>query len=190
MNSKGLTLVELLISMSIAVVVGGLLIAIIVNSSGLSYKQSSKVSIGLNTNDALAQVRKNIKESSAVTPSFTIGSKTYTSGLSQIILKVPSLDQSGNIIPNTFDYFIFFQDQTKLRFKVFPDPVSTRKAQDQIFSTSLDSLQIQYLNSVNPPVEVVPDAAAKVRMTITLKQKNGTNYEIITATSEANLRND
>lgn len=190
MNSKGFTLVELLISMSIAVVVGGLLIAIIVNSSGLSYKQSSKVNIGLNTNDALAQVRKSIKESSAVVPSFTIGSETYTSGLSEIILKVPSLDQSGNIISNFFDYFIFFQDQTKLRFKVFPDPASSRQPQDQIFSTSLDSLQIQYLSSVNPPVEVVPEAASKIRMTLTLKQRNGLDYEISTATSEANLRND
>lgn len=189
-NEKGLTLVEVLISSSIAALVGGLLIMIMVNSTGLFYEESSKVSMGLNTNEALAQVRKSIKESSAILPSYVAGSVTYTSGESTIVLKVPSLDSSGNIISSTFDYFVFSRDLTNLRFKTFPDPVSSRKAQDQIFSTSLDDLRIQYFNSVNPPVEVDPVKATKVRMTVTLKQKNGLTYEINISTSEANLRND
>ncbi len=179
-KSKGLTLVELLISTSIAVVVGGLLLTILANSSGLFYKESSKVSIGLNTNDALAKVRSSIKESSGVED---------TSGSNTLVLKVPSLDKSNNIIANAFDYFIFFRDENKLRFKIFPNEASFRKIQDQIFSTDVNRLTFNYLNSSNPPAEVAPKDATKVRISLTLKQKSGTDYETSTAVSEANLRN-
>lgn len=190
MRQRGLTLVEVLISFSIAVAVGGLLLITLVNSSGLFYKQSSTVSIGLNTNDALAKVRQSIKESNRVAALYTSGSETYTSGATQIVLQVPSLNFENNIIVGVFDYFVFFQDQTKLRFKIFPDPLSSRRTQDQIFSTNVDNLVFKYLNSANPPVEITPITATKVRITLALKQRSGATYESNIATSEANLRND
>lgn len=187
---KGLTLVEVLITMGISVAVGALLVVIIVNTAGISYKESSKLSEGLNINDALFQVRTNIKNSLGVAASYIDGSTTYTSGPTQLVLKISSIDSSNNFIANTLDYFVFFLDGNKLRFKTFPNALSSRKAQDQIFSTLVDSLKFQYLNSANPPVEVTPSSAAKVKVGLTLKQKTGANFETTTATSEANLRND
>lgn len=189
-REHGLTLIEVLIAMSIATIVGGLLLVVMVNSAGLFYKQSSKLSEGLNINDTLSRVRESIKQARQVTAAYTSGFITYTSSSTQLVLKVPSLDLSGNLIANTFDYFVFFQDQNKLRFKTFPDLTSTRKAQDQIFSVSLDSLNFQYFNSATPPVEVVPATATKVRISLTLKQKNGLSFETNIASSEADLRND
>ncbi len=190
MNKKGFSLIEILISTSVAVLIGGLLIVIMVNITRVFFKESSGVSIGLNTNDALAEVRKSIKQSSGVEATYTAGSTTYTSGATQIVLKVPSLDQSGNIIGSTFDYFVFFQTQNILHFKTFPNAASKRKAQDQIFSNLVDSLVFKYLSSANPPVEVTPTSASKVRITLILKQKTGQTYETNSATSEANLRNN
>lgn len=190
MIEKGLTLVEVLISFSIAAAVGGLLLITLVNSSGLFYKESSTVSIGLNTNDALAQVRQSIKESNRVVASYIADSNTYTSGPSQIVLQIPSLDSQNNIILGAFDYFVFFRDQTKLRFKTFPDVLSSRRAQDQIFSTNVDSLVFEYLNQAYPPLEVTPITATKVRITLKLKTRMGQTFETNTASAEANLRND
>lgn len=188
--TRGLTLIEVLVAMGIATVVGGLLLVIIVNSTGLFYSQSAKVEVGLNINTALSSIRNNIKDSSAVALSLTKGSQSFTSGINQLILKVSSVDSSNNIIANTYDYFVLLQDLNKLRFKVFVDNVSSRKDQDQIFSTTIDSLVVKYFNSANPPVEVAPDIATKVRVTVILKQKVGTGYETNIATTEANLRND
>lgn len=190
MNQKGLTLVEILITMVIATIVSGLLVVIIVNNAGLFSKETSKLNIGLNTNDALFEIRQSIKEANSVAPSFTDGFTTYTSAANQLVLKISSIDSSNNIIANTFDYFVFFLDTNKLRFKTFPTLPSARKAQDQIFSTSVDSLSFTYLDRANPPNEVAPNAAAKVLVSLTLRQKSGANYETQTATSEANLRND
>lgn len=191
MKQKGITLAEVVITVAISAIVGGLLLTVIVNSAGIFYKESSKLEEGLNINDALSQLRSNIKQSSAIIASYSGGGTTYTSSDSQLVLKLASIDSSGNIIDNTFDYYVFFLDQTKLRFKTFPAVgQSSRKSIDQIFSTSVNSLNFQYFNSANPPVEVSPTAALKVRITLTLKQKIGANYETNTATSEANLRND
>lgn len=179
---KGLTLVEVLIAMGIAAIVGVLLLAVIVNSTGLFYQQSSEVEQGLNINDALLQIRQNIKQSAGIDP-------TSTSG--ELVLKISSIDSSGNIIADTFDKFVFSKDQTKLRFKTFPDAASSRSAQNQIFSTNLDNLKFQYFDNVSPPNEVTPPtAASKVRITLTLRQKSGAGYETQTATTEASLRND
>lgn len=188
--TKGLTLIEVLVAMGIATVAGVLLVVIMVQSAGLFTDQSSKVQQGLNINDALLQVRSSIKQANAVASEYTDGGSTYTTGGNQLVLKVSSIDSSGNIINNTFDYFIVLKDQNLLRFKIFPDPASFRQAADRIFSTSLDDLVLGYFNSATPPIEVIPQDASKVRITLTLKQKVGVNYETQTATSEANLRND
>lgn len=190
LNSSALTLIEVLVAMGIATVAGVLLLVIIVNSTGLFTQQSSKVQMGLNINDALSQVRSSIKDASIVADKYINGGTTYTTGSKQLVLKVLSIDSSGSIIDNTFDFFVFFQDQSYLRFKILPDPLSFRKAANQVFSSSVNNLIFQYFNSAIPPVEVTPTAATKVRITLTLKQKIGVKYETQTATSEANLRND
>ena len=187
---KGLTLIEVLIAMGIATVVGALLVVVMVNSAGLFYTESSKVSQGLGINDALSKIRSSIRQSKSVADSFTSDGTTYTPSSYQIVLKIPSIDTQGNIISNFFDYVVVLKEQTKLLYKLFPDAQSSRKSQDQILSTSLNTLDFRYLDSQNPPNDVIPTSAVKVWIQLSLKQKSGQSFEIIVATSEANLRND
>ncbi len=190
MIQKGMSLIEVIISTAIISIIGVLLLVIIVNSAGLFYKQSSKLSEGVNINDIQNLIRESIKQANSIAASYTFGSTTYTSGETQLVFKVPSIDSSNNIIADTYDFFVFYVDNNQLRLKTFPDVASARKAQDQIISTSLDSLKFQYFDRANPAQEVTPTAALKVKTTLTLKIKSGGNYETKTATSEANLRND
>jgi len=177
--------------MGVASLVGVLLLVIIVNSSGLFSRQSSKVSQGLTVNDALVTIRNNIKEAGSIAANYPeSGSPLYISGPTQLILKIPSTDVSGNIILSTFDYFVFFADLTKLRLKTYPNAASSRAAQDQIFMTNLKDLNFKYFNSSVPPQEVTSEQALKVTVTITVEQQSGAGIEGLTATSEAILRND
>lgn len=187
---KGLTLMEILISLGIASIVGILLLVIITNSAGIFYKQASKVESGLNINDAMTAFKENIKQSSAVVDAYTDSSVTYTSGSTELILKISSIDSSNNIISDTYDYFVYYLDQKKLRLKTFPNASSVRKNQDRIFSTAAESLLFEYLNSASPPTAVLPTSAFKIRITLTLKQKSGAEYDLQTLTSEVNLRNN
>ena len=192
MRKNGLTLVEAVIATAIAAVLAMLLPVIIVNTAGIFYKESSKVNIGLSINDALSQIRENVKESYGISSTYPpSGSPVYTSSSDVIVLKILSIDSQGSILDNTFDFFVYYKDDDKLRFKSFPDSLSTRLPADQILSNNLNSLVFQYFDSSTPPVEVVSQTATKVKITLSLKQKSTAgNYEQIISTSEASLRND
>lgn len=177
-------------ALGISAIIGGLLVTIMVNSAGLFYKQSSKLQGGLNINESLSKIRESIKQAKSVETSYTSGTTTYTSSATQLVLKIPSENTSGNIISDTFDYFIFIKDQNFLRFKIFPDPASVRKVLDEILTNTLDNLNFQYFDLNTPPQEVVPSTASKVKVSLTLRKKVGLNFETNTSTSEAVLRND
>lgn len=190
MKEKGITLTEAIIALGIAGVIGVMLVAIIVNSTGLFYKESSLLKQGLGVNDSLAKIRSSIKESSSIAQDYTDSATTYTSSTDQLVLKVPAINSSGDIIANTFDHYIFSLEQQILHFKIFPDQDSNRSLTDQVLSTNVDNIKFQYFDSSTPPLEVPPQTAVKVKITLTLREKAGADFEQITATSEANLRND
>lgn len=185
-----MTLFEVLVVTVISVMAGGMLLTVMSGSVGLFYKESSKVSQGLGSNDALNVFRKNLKGANSVVLSYTNGSTTYNSGANQLVLTLPSLDGNGDIIQNSYDRFVYIQDQNILRLKIFPDAQSQRKQEDQVLATFVGNVIFQYFNNAVPPSEVEPALAVKVRMTLTLNQKAGANFEQTIATSEANLRND
>lgn len=190
MNNKGFTLLEIVITMGLISIIGVLLVVIIVNSTGVFYKESTRLSEGLHINDTLSSIRENIRQSSGVVTSYTSSGVTYTSSSTQLVLKVGSRDSSNNLIANVYDYFVFYQDQNKFWFKVFPDVLSSRKSKNQILTTFLETVNFQYFNSATPPVEVLAQNALKVRITLSLTQKNGNLIERKIATSEASIRND
>lgn len=170
---KGLTLIEILVATGIATIVGILLVVIIVNSAGLFTDQSSKISVGVNTNDSLYRMRESIKQASSISDQ---SNPVY------LVLKVSSLDSAGNIIENTYDDFVFLVDQKFLHFKIIPNLLSSRKTRDSILANNVDSLSFKYFNFANPPVEVEPKNATKVKISLSIKTS-------IVAT-EVNLRND
>lgn len=191
MRSWGFTLIEVLIVVGIATVVASLLVVIIANSAGLFYKQSAKVGQGLGVNDALAKFRQIVKESNSIASGYPPGpSPAYTTSATEIVLKIPSIDALGNVITGVFDYFVFRKEEDKFKLKIFPDIQSSKKSQDQILATNVNGVLLHYFDSQNPPQEVAPTSATKVKMTLNLRQKSGADYEEHIATSEASLRND
>lgn len=169
----GLSIAEVVAAVGITAIAGVLLASVLFNSAGLFNDQAVKVGSGLNLNDALSEVRSVIKQA-ALTDA--------ASNASNLILKVSSVDESGNIIEDVFDTYNFYLENKTLHFKVVPDPRSFLKSKDRVFSTSVDRLYFEYLNSASPPVETTPENAKKIRITLIIKNSS--------ATSEANLRND
>lgn len=185
----GFTLVEILISISVAIIVGGLILNILVNNTGLFYKQSSRVQLGLGVNDALTNIRQNIKQSQSVAATYpSVTPFIYTTGTDILVLKVLSIDSSGEIIPTSFDYFVYYLEGLKLHMAVFPDGLSSRNQVDQILTNNVTSMFFQYFDASG--IEVSPSSAARVKVTINLQQTAGNITEVNTAATEANLRND
>lgn len=191
-KSKGFTLPEVIIATFLTAIVGGLILLIVVRSNGVFYTETAKVGQGLNVNDTLANIRSNVKVSAAVASSFTNGGTTYTSGSSTLVLKVPSVDSTGAIIPSTFDYIVYTKQVNRqtnmLVYKLFPATGSVKKSLDQVLAFNVNNLLFQYFDSSG--AEASPTVAVKVRVTLTLEQSAGAANEMNIATTEAVLRND
>lgn len=185
---KGISLVEVLLAMAVSSIVGLFLFAILVNNTGVFYNQSSKVEQGLKINDSLSTIRTAVKSSNAIAQEYPPGSPTYTSGSSQLVLRFSSLDSSGSVIQNTYDYAVFFVENQKLLYKVFPNASSTRPPSDQLLALNVDSIAFKYYDTLGQ--EVIPSTAAKVLVSVTLKTKAGNSFQTQTATTEAYLRNN
>lgn len=187
-SQKAFTLLELVIVMGITTLVGVLLVGILIQNNSLFYSQSSRVTQGVGVNDGLSSLREYIKEAKAVVSAYPeTGSPSYVSSPDLVILKLSSVDSSGNLLP-FFDYVIYYKVANKLEWLLFPDNLSNRKTTDRILTTGVDSLLFEYFDSTGGVV--TPSSAKKVRVTIKLKQKNGLKYITNVATSEAYLRND
>lgn len=187
---NGFTLVEIIISLTIISVSGLLLTVILINSTNISLGQSLKVEQGLDMNKALSQIKTYIKQSAGIAQYYpNAQSPSYTTSSTQLVLNLPSVDSSNQIIQGSFDSFVFLQSNNLLRMKSFPDSQSSRKSMDQILSNKVDSVKFTFLDNSNPPQEISPSSASKVRVTVILKQKNGLRFETSVATEESNIRN-
>ncbi|MBI4038190.1 hypothetical protein HY387_00855 [Candidatus Daviesbacteria bacterium] len=187
--SRGFTLVEVLTIMAVGTVVAVLLVSILVNNTGLFYQQSSRVSQGLGLNDSMENIREVIKGAQSVASGFPEAPpQSYTSSATTLVLKLPSIDASGFVLTDFFDYAVYTKETDKLRYQLLPNSQSSRKSADLILTNNVDSILFQYFASNGQ--EVLPTAAVKVSLSLTLKQKAGASFEVSTATTEANLRND
>lgn len=192
-SQRGLSLIELLISVTIAIVLGGLLIGIVVNNTGVYYNQAAKIQQGLGSNDALSNIRTNIRQAANVAAAYPeTGTPTYTSSASELVLKLPAIDSLGNTIENIYDFVIYYtlmQSNIKqLHFRVIPNEVSFRKEANQILSSNVNNIVFDYFDSSSQVVS--PTGAAKVKVTLYLNQISNGSTTINVSASEASLRNN
>ena len=187
---RGFTLVELIITISITIVAGYLLVIILGQSNGIFLKQSSAITEGMNANDAESLINEAIKQAAAV----SISSPTtpvYTSNINTLVLAVPSIDSSGNIIGNSFDYYVIAADSSLpavLRYQIFPTMPSSRKKANRVLLTNLSSLRFLYLDASGH--QVSPASATQVNYVLNLSQKAGLVYQQASISSQISLRND
>lgn len=189
MKQNGFTLPELIIASSVAVVISGLLLVIMVNSTGLFYEQSSKVSQGVSVNDALSALRQTVRSASSIVSQYPeTGTPEYSSSQNSVVFKMSSIDSSGNIIFNTYDYIVYYINKGKLYERTLPNALSSRSGKTRVLSNKVNTIIFEYLNSAQTLVP--PSSASKIKITLGLKEVIGGVSETHIATSEANLRND
>lgn len=184
----GFTLVEMIIVVALAGLIGILIMSILVNNTGVFYRETTRVQQGMGLNDSIARIKRSFKEAKAAVSNYPVnGSPTYTSGPSEIVIELLSVNPSGEVIAGAYDYVIYTVDNGKLRYKLYPDSQSSRQAVDQILAKNVDSLIFDYISSTG--TTVLPANATKVRVTIKLTQQIGIGSESNIATAEASFRN-
>lgn len=188
---RGFSLVEMVLALAITCVAGVLLVSILIQNNNIFYQQSTKVSQGLNLNDALSELNKSVRSASFIVEKYPISSPTYFSGPETLILAYPSLDSNKKVISSTYDYVVFSKDaqiSSILRKQVFPDLASSRKAENKVLLTNLSYLAFSYKDNLDETVN--PPLAKKVEFAVKVAEKAGMSTEESSRSGEINLRND
>lgn len=191
MTGRGFTLLEVLIVVGVAATASAILIAILVQNNRYFYKQTTSISGGLSLNDSLMAIKGLISNSSGIISGYPINGPTYLSGESTLALALPAYNSSGDAISDIYDYAVVVADPQKenvLKLKIFPDVMSSRKAEDKVLTSRLLAVRFFYLDASG--VEVSPSQAVKVNFIINLAETVGSNVYESSASSQASLKND
>ena len=192
-TESGVTFFEILIGLSIAAITGLLLSSSLVQNSNLLFNQNSRVLQGTGLNNASSELNELLRSAQSVAVQYPLISPQYITGLSTMVLALPSLDSGGNIISNTYDYAVVTKDNAHanlLKKLVFPNssPQSFRKSENKVLVSALSNLVFYYLDSNN--LNVSPASAVKINYIINESEKAGKGNQTSSRSAQISLRNN
>lgn len=186
---NGFTLVEILIGVAAAGVIGSILIAFLTQNSQIYTQQNTKVNQGLELNNAFTEIEDTIKSGGSVVSQYPpTGQAQHTTGLNTLVINIPSINAQGAVIQNTYDYIVLYGDAKVLRKKVFPDPASSREEMNTVLSTKLSKLEFKYYDSGGQIIS--PIQSAKIGFIINVSDNVATETHSSSASGQVNLRNN
>lgn len=190
-TESGFTLLEIMVATAVAGIAGVLIIMILVSSNGVFVTQQNKISQGLTLNDSVSEISKNIKNATHVASGYPIAFPTIVTSSSSLVIALPSLDSSDNVISNVYDYVTINTDpdnSSVLRLQLFPDPQSRRTSENKVLATNLSSIVFIFTDKNDIPVS--PSSATKIKFTISVLNKVGSITNQDSLTHSDSLRND
>ncbi|HLC88376.1 MAG TPA: hypothetical protein VJG66_04985 [Patescibacteria group bacterium] len=190
-NSRGWSLVEVLIVTTVAAVAGGLLINLMISSNRLFFDQSAHITQGLALNQTELELTELIKSSAGIAVQYPVsGTPQYTSNSNTLVIKLPSLSSAGDVIESVYDFAVVGPDNVNpaiLRKQIFKDASSFRKTENKVLSTNLSNLTFNYLDSSNNATS--PALAERIGFSIELATKSGFSEKMSSGSGTVNLKN-
>ena len=111
LSQNGMSLVEILIGLTITSIVGFVLVGIITSSNSFFIDQTIKVDQGLSLNTSVREISDLIKSSGGVVSQYPIsGAPQYQSGINVLVLKLPAISATEQVIDSVFDYAIIVKE--------------------------------------------------------------------------------
>lgn len=111
-DSRGATIIEGLTVIGIMMVVLMIVNQIFVSGYGLFVKQSARTDVENGVVLAARAIAETTRGATEVEVSSVINGTTYTTGTNVLVLKVPSIDSSDNVIAANYDHIAVYRDAT------------------------------------------------------------------------------
>ncbi len=182
-NQQGFTIIEIVIvTFLFAILLMGMLGIFDWHQKVFLLEQAEVRATG-SVRTAFNEMTRYIAQGNQILASRTISGQTYNTGASALVLEIPSLNSSGNVIATSFDHVIYYASGTELHQIIEPGTGSVRPAGNRQLSSSLQSLSFTYNNAD-------PTQASSVVVDITAQaQARGTSVVTAHAVDTIFLRN-
>ncbi len=144
---RAFTLIETIIVVAISVIMMiALTLMIYTFNNSSSYEQASAQSSG-SASTVIREAESLVLPADAVLQSYAFSGGTYTSASTSLVLEIPSVDSSGDIIANAHDYAAFYSVGTNAYRLLQTNASSARTPGTKLLSTTLQSLTFTYNNT-------------------------------------------
>lgn len=176
-----MSLAELLITIFILITLIFVVIAVILSSYNVVSSQRIYINLQQEGTTGLREITQATNLASSITD--YSGPPSFTTDRDKLVLKVNSINDSGDPLPDKYDYFIFYTENQILKLLIDADPASTgRSNETRIISNFVKKIIFRY-NKIDPK------QADTVSITLIMARTvKGVEKEIISQTS-AYLRN-
>jgi len=152
MRVRGVTTIELAVSMAVGAMVFTILGAIFIAQGRYFAIEDAIAETQYNAFQILDTTGLYALSASGVVGSREINGTTYASGTSTVVLALPSIDAAGTLLVNTYDYVALgtaADDPTRFVVDIDADPASDRVDATRYPGALVDRLIFRY-NAVDP----------------------------------------
>lgn len=164
-SQQGFTLAETLVVVVVAVLIGTAVVSMWIGYNNYFSLELAQASVGSDAERIMSQAEVAALQASGVASSHTFSGTTITSTSSALVLQVPSIDSSGTILANTYDYIALYASSTNAYKAIDAAAGSSRTTGTTKLSASLQSLSFTYYTS---PVTSATSTFIDVRTAATL----------------------
>lgn len=166
MMKKGFTLIETIVVIAISVVALLALVNLFLIFNTTYGNQQAFMAASGSAGGAMNALEAAIMPADHVLASHSFSGTTYSSNATTLVLELPAVDSSGNIIANTEDYIAFYSSSEKLYRLIQTGAGSARHSGLTQLSTTLNSISYTYDNAdftkvTNVTADIVTQAQFK-----------------------------
>lgn len=142
--SRGLTLVETLIVAALGASMLVMLAFLMLQfNNSLSSEQTASKASGA-ASAVMRDMESLIVPADAVLQTHSFASGSYTSTTTSLVLEMPSIDSSGNVIASTYDYAAFYTTGANVYRVLEVNAASNRTSGTKLLSSNMLSLTFSY----------------------------------------------
>lgn len=166
MKNRGFTLLEMVVVIGIGTILVLFVLGILISNNRFYANQSGENEAIFNTRIIADRIASYGRGAAAVLSSYIYNSSNYVSDSDTLVLQVPSIDASANIIGGAYDHVIItrdLSDTSKLQLYVDPDASSSRGARGVLLTNKLDTMTFTY-SSTTPDISEKVDYLIKITM--------------------------
>jgi type II secretory pathway pseudopilin PulG len=145
-GDRGFSGIETLVVVLVMLMLFMLLIQFYISYRASFSVLSANYDVGVTAGVVISETTEAIRLADKVIASRTISGTAYTTGANTLILELPSIDNSGNILIGKVDYLLFYITGSNIYKVIDPDASSSRKAGVTQLSGTATSFILSYDN--------------------------------------------
>jgi prepilin-type N-terminal cleavage/methylation domain-containing protein len=188
-GNRGFTLVEVMFATMIGVMIMGMITVLYVGMNNSMIMGIAAAEVNSNVRVAMDQIVNDVRWSNNLEVSYPVANPGYFTGDDELILKIPSIDGSGTVVEDTYDYVVYSLDGTQLKRLVFPNEASSRNTVDRILASNVSVFALSSSGTNLEDVGSVTNVGS-VEIALTVDKTTDTKKDVSeTLNSNVILRN-